>query len=73
MLEHKIIELPDGCLFEGWFCDGLRIGWGVKTYPNGAEYHGTYKDDVRHGPGIKIWADGTTRHVEYDNGKLLQK
>lgn len=73
MLEHKTITLKDGCLFEGWFDDGMRIGWGVKTYQNGAEFHGPYVNDVRHGKGIKIHADGTQVNVEYEHGKLLQK
>ena len=63
------VVLADGCTFMGHYLNGVRHGFGIKTYPNGAQYAGQYSNGVRHGYGKKTHADGITEvTVFYQNG-----
>lgn len=68
----KEVILDDGCKFVGNFEEGLRHGFGMKTYPNGATYAGFYECDLRHGVGVKTTAAGEKKGVRYEEGKLIK-
>ena len=70
---QQTIILPDGNTFTGIFdTNGLRNGYGIKTYLNGATFEGTWLNDIRHGKGIKTWTNGQTKEVKYNMGILIK-
>ena len=72
-MTHTTITLKDGNRWTGYVDDnGVRNGFGIKTYPNGARYVGEYVDNVRHGAGVKIHADGTKVMCVYEHGKKVK-
>jgi hypothetical protein len=62
-------EYFDGEVYEGFFSDGQRNGFGVRNYVNGDKYEGFWSKDYFNGDGTYVWSNGDYYEGEYKDGQ----
>ncbi|XP_045054197.2 ankyrin repeat and MYND domain-containing protein 1 isoform X2 [Desmodus rotundus] len=58
-LTQGVQEWQDGCVYQGQFGLGMKMGSGEFSWPTGESYHGQFYRDHRHGFGTYTWPDGS--------------
>ena len=65
----KILNYPDGGIYEGEFKDGVPHGIGTLKFPDGGSYTGQFKDGKINGQGTFMFKDGGNYFGEHKNGR----
>ena len=72
----KIINYPNGNIYEGKLKNGKRDGKGIMKYHNGCIYEGNWESDLREGKGV-FYAKNSEKKERYEgefkNGKMEGK
>jgi len=58
-----------GHIYEGYYKDGVKSGWGFYKWPNGNKYWGEWDHGERTGIGQYRWPNGDTYRGSFKKGK----
>ena len=60
----------NGNIYEGYFKDDKKNGYGRYIYPSGEYYIGDFKDGLFHGMGEYHWNDGRVYKGQFENDMI---
>ena len=67
--ERKVINFPDGSVYDGEVENGVACGKGLQKYDDGSYYEGEFDNNQRNGKGIYVWKNGGQYVGEFINNE----
>lgn len=55
------LRYKSGAMYEGWWKENVKHGFGVYHYANGGRFEGQFSNGKRNGIGIRIWPHGRVK------------
>lgn len=74
---HGVVNLDNGCIYDGNFKNGMFQGKGVFKWPNGVKFEGNFEFGNINGKGSYEWHEGSTylgdvlNGLRHGNGKFI--